>query len=121
MATLLGESRKVLASVMNQFPNGLAVDDDGEWLYWADGQSRTIYRVRTDGSQRETVVENTGHAFGLAQHDSKLYWTEWSNKSLNSVSLRGGVYKQISRITARPFGVTVVHPTRPRCKPSFCV
>ena len=116
MATLSGDARMELVSVMGQFPNGLAIDAAGEWLYWTDGKSGKIHRVQTNGTGRETVVENTGHAFGLAHYNNTLYWTEWSNNSLNSVSLNGGTYSQISKITARPFGVTVVHPNRPHCK-----
>ena len=111
----------MLVSIKGQFPNGLTIDEDGEWIYWTDGHFRTIHRVRTNGSGSERVVENTGHAFGVAHHDNKLYWTEWSNNSLNSVSLQGGVHTQISRIAARPYGVTVVHPGRRRCKPYCCV
>ena len=114
-ATLAGGDRKTVASITGQFPNGLTIDKDGEWVYWTDGNNGVINRVRVDGSGKERVVEHTGHAFGLFQHDSKLYWTEWSNNSLNSISLQGGAYQQISRITARPFDVTVVHPDRPRC------
>ena len=116
MATLSGDSRTELVSVMGQFPNGLAIDAAGEWLYWTDGKLGKIHRVRTNGTGRETVVENTGHAFGLAHYGNILYWTEWSNNSLNSVSLKEGSHSQISTVAARPFGVTVVHPNRPLCK-----
>lgn len=113
--TLAGGDRMELVSVIGQFPNGLTIDKDGDWVYWTDGKEGMISRVHTDGTGRERVVEHTGHAFGLAHHDSKLYWTEWSNNSVNSFSLQGES-RQISRIAARPFDVTVVHPDRPQCK-----
>ena len=43
--TLAGGDHKMVVSITGQFPNGLAIDKDGDWVYWNDGNNGVINRV----------------------------------------------------------------------------
>jgi sugar lactone lactonase YvrE len=76
-----------------RWPNGLAVDEQHEWLYWADAYSSRLERIRLkDGSSRTIVWASPsaghGHPYGLAIHGDWLYWTQLRDEHIQRLDLR---------------------------------
>lgn len=68
------------------WPNGLAIDFDGNYVYWVDAKTDTIEKMKLDGSDREIVMSDHRHPFGLALNKDRIFYSDWQEKSIFSVS-----------------------------------
>ena len=79
------------------WPNGLAIDYEGERLYWADAQLNRIETADLSGRHRVQLVQGASHPFGLTQHGAHLYWTDWQSKSIERVDKATGKQRSVLR------------------------
>jgi sugar lactone lactonase YvrE len=100
-----------------QWPNGIAIDHTNKWLYWTDAQANTIKRMKFDGSAGELVLQRVEQPFGIDFHDDHLYWSQWGDNSLYSVSLSSSSIEDrrpVRMVTnpSRIYGLAYVHQNR---------
>ena len=120
---MLGEDRRELLREAKSWPNSLHIDFESDLLYWGNGHTERIERMQFDGTGRETVMESVGLIFGISLYNHNLYWTEWQNRVLHKQSLVTDKMEELTLpvLTAseeepeKLYGVTVVHPNRPKC------
>ena len=55
-AAMDGTQRSVIVISNLTWPNGLAIDHEGERLYWADGGTKAIEYANLDGKNRTTLI-----------------------------------------------------------------
>ena len=66
-----GASRTVYEANSNddeetdESPFGLYLDTQAKWVYWTDYSQGTVSRIRFDGSDRETLLEDMGEVVGI--------------------------------------------------------
>jgi len=70
------------------WPNGLAIDFEQDFIYWADAKTDTVERMHVDGSGREIVISNLRHPFGLALNSDRIFFSDWQDRAIISVSRR---------------------------------
>ncbi|XP_018026122.2 low-density lipoprotein receptor-related protein 4 [Hyalella azteca] len=78
-----GQNRTVLVDTDVAWPNCLTIDWERNELFWTDAKTNKIEALALDGSKRRTVLKySVPHPYGIAVLDEWLYWTDWSDKSL---------------------------------------
>ncbi|VDN31662.1 unnamed protein product [Gongylonema pulchrum] len=84
-----GSERKQLISRSIHWPNGLALDYANEWLYWCDAYYDKIERVRFNGAERQVILQGRAlnHPYGLAFHETFLFWSEFSESRINRLEV----------------------------------
>ena len=97
------------------WPNGLAIDFDDDYIYWTDAKMDTIERMKLDGSAREIFISNLRHPFGLALNKDRIFFSDWLDRSVYSVSR----YNTSDKVTLRSgivglMGVQVYDPALQR-------
>lgn len=113
-ASMDGTSRTVLHSTGLSNAYGLTIDYDNQVLYWADYSNNRIERSFTNGSNR-LLVTSSGiiDPFGITFYDGRLYWTDWSQNSLYTLTLTAPT--AVTRIIGTgqdPYGIHVVTKER---------
>ena len=68
------------------WPNGLAIEYQEDFLYWADAKTDMIEKMRFDGSQRTVVIARLRHPFGLDVFKDRILFSDWQDKSIYSIS-----------------------------------
>ncbi|CAJ0956712.1 unnamed protein product, partial [Mesorhabditis belari] len=78
-AKLDGSERKTLINRRIQWPNGLSIDFENDFLYWCDAFYAHIERIRLNGSDREIVVASqwVNHPYGLSVYNGFLFWSDF--------------------------------------------
>ena len=111
--TLDGGNKKNLVETDLQWPNGLAVDQVKDRIYWADSKLDVIETVKIDGSDRRTILTtHTIHPFSLAVFEDTLYWSDWETREIVSCNkFNGKNYKVLVKEAGiRPMGIVIAHP-----------
>ena len=111
--TLDGGNKMNLVDEDLQWPNGLAVDQVNDRIYWADSKLDRIETVKIDGSDRRTILTtHTIHPFSLAVFEDTLYWSDWETREIVSCNKYNGKnYKVIVKEAGiRPMGIVIAHP-----------
>jgi hypothetical protein len=75
----------------------LAIDYEGQRLYWADAQLDRIETSDLSGRFRVQLVQGATHPFGLTQLGGFLYWTDWRSKSIERVDKATGKQRSVLR------------------------
>jgi len=85
-----GSNRKAIITKDTDWPNGLALDADGERIYWADARYHVIESAKIDGSDRRAlVVKGLPHPFALTVLEDEIYWTDWHTRSVMAADKTG--------------------------------
>jgi len=92
-----GTWRLAIVTTELGWPNGLAIDYDGQRLYWADAQLDRIETADLSGRYRVQLVQGATHPFGLTQLGAFLYWTDWRSKSIERVDKATGKQRTVLR------------------------
>ena len=74
-----GENMETPIPIPLVSPIGIAVDEKGEKIYWADSDTRKIQRASLDGTNIEEIITvESGYPYYVAVDTSrgKLYWTD---------------------------------------------
>lgn len=105
-----GSSQSTLINLDIGWPNGVAVDELMNRVYWADAQRNTIESVDINGSDRRLLVDDVHHPFGIAVFEDLVYWSDWHNYKLYSCNKFTG--KNLKVILETPFrmnGISLYH------------
>lgn len=92
-----GSNRVAIVTSELGWPNGLAIDYEGQRLYWADAQLDRIETSDLSGRFRVQLVQGATHPFGLTQLGGFLYWTDWRSKSIERVDKATGKQRSVLR------------------------
>jgi hypothetical protein len=92
-----GSHRVAIVTSELGWPNGLAIDYEGQRLYWADAQLDRIETSDLSGRFRVQLVQGATHPFGLTQLGGFLYWTDWRSKSIERVDKATGKQRSVLR------------------------
>ncbi|CAJ0573858.1 unnamed protein product, partial [Mesorhabditis spiculigera] len=78
-AKLDGSQRKELIISRIQWPNGLAIDYENDFLYWCDAFFAHIERVRPNGSDRQLIVSSSwaNHPYGISVFNGFIFWSDF--------------------------------------------
>lgn len=89
--------RKTFISVNIHWPNGLAIDRPAGRLYWNDAKLKTIESIHLDGTDRQTVLKELPHPYGLVIVGSHIYWTDWETEALHRAEKSNGSDRTVIR------------------------
>ncbi|XP_078695204.1 low-density lipoprotein receptor-related protein 2-like [Branchiostoma floridae x Branchiostoma belcheri] len=105
-AAMDGTGRTALVTSELLWPNGLTIDKSAQRLYWCDGRTYKIESSDLNGYNRQQFYSNFGvHLFGIAVHDTHIYWTAWSPAVVVRSSKTTGVHETIGTGLNRPAGI----------------
>ncbi|KAK2142820.1 hypothetical protein LSH36_910g01030 [Paralvinella palmiformis] len=72
------------------WPNGLAIDDLHERLFWTDGRLHGVFSVDLYGNNFQMLIQQAlwlPHPYSVAVYKDYVYWTDWSRKAILRTSL----------------------------------
>ncbi|KAM9468136.1 low-density lipoprotein receptor-related protein 6 [Clarias gariepinus] len=70
--------------------NGLTIDYAERRLYWTDLDTTLIESSNMLGREREVIADDLPHPFGLTQYQDYIYWTDWSQRSIERANKTSG-------------------------------
>ncbi len=100
------------ATTLN-FPDGLAIDSAGGFLYWTEVFGKRIARSDLNGGNVQTLV-TTQSEFGISDvvldvPAGLMYWTEPLGQLIRRANLDGSNVQTVLTLTERPFGLSLDH------------
>uniref|UniRef100_A0A7E4V9X2 EGF-like domain-containing protein n=1 Tax=Panagrellus redivivus TaxID=6233 RepID=A0A7E4V9X2_PANRE len=125
------DHRRIITSEIKT-PNAIAIDFASRKLYWTDARLDKIERCDLDGSDRETVLENTNkstnaldypaHPFSLAVYGDHLYYSDWLHRAVLMVDKYEGSDTIIikGKMTEQPMGLAIFASDAPTCGDDAC-
>lgn len=118
-ARLDGTERKVFINNGIQFPNGLALDESEQKLYWAGkdaNQYGIIEAVSLDGLNRTVIFYRSGyHPFSLDIFQDFVYWSDWEKRAVLRLNKsEGGGDEVIVGDLNKPMGLKILHRRKER-------
>ncbi|XP_054269003.1 low-density lipoprotein receptor-related protein 4 [Macrosteles quadrilineatus] len=96
-----GTLRKTFISEDIHWPNGLAIDRPADRLYWTDAKKKTIESIHLDGSDRQIILGDLPHPYGLVIVGSHIYWTDWETEALHRADKNNGSDRTVIRSDLR--------------------
>ncbi|KAK5896343.1 hypothetical protein CgunFtcFv8_009955 [Champsocephalus gunnari] len=88
-AAMDGTGRLTLVSDVGR-ANGLTIDYAERRLYWTDLDTTLIESSNMLGEEREVIADDLPHPFGLTQYQDYIYWTDWSQRSIERANKTSG-------------------------------
>ncbi|KAE8613421.1 hypothetical protein XENTR_v10007716 [Xenopus tropicalis] len=70
--------------------NGLTIDYAERRLYWTDLDTNLIESSNMLGLDRVVIADDLPHPFGLTQYQDYIYWTDWSQRSIERANKTSG-------------------------------
>ncbi|XP_059222428.1 putative vitellogenin receptor isoform X2 [Stomoxys calcitrans] len=120
-ASMDGTNSKRLVTDKIHWPNGVALDVHSERIYWVDAKLATIESVRSDGTDRRTVLEDIlKHPYGLAIFEEKLFWSDWGTKSVHSCNKFTGKDHKIITKDRTIYALHIYHSAKQPKIPHAC-
>uniref|UniRef100_F7CLL4 Low-density lipoprotein receptor-related protein 2 n=1 Tax=Monodelphis domestica TaxID=13616 RepID=F7CLL4_MONDO len=121
-ATLGGNFRIHIVNTSLVWPNGLTLDYDEDWLYWADANLQKIERSSLTGTNREVIVSTAIHPFAMTVYDQHIYWTDLSTRTIYRANKYDGSEQtvMITNLLLRPMDIHVLVKSRQRQCPNPC-
>ena len=108
-----GSYKKDLVKEGLIWPNGLAVDEVLDRIYWSDAKKDTIESIHMDGTGRMVILDTVAkHPFSMAVFEDSLYWSDWEMQEIVSCNkFTGKNFKTLVKEAGiRPMGITIAHP-----------
>lgn len=75
--------------------NGLTIDCVDNRLYWTDLDTCMIESTNMQGLQREIIIDDLPHPFGLTQYRDFIYWTDFNLRSIERADKRTGLNRTV--------------------------
>lgn len=125
-ASMDGSNARPLVTAKIQWPNGIALDMYNDRVYWVDAKFATIESVRSDGTDRRTVLEDIlKHPYGLAIFEDSIYWSDWDTKSIHSCNKFTGKDHKVVTKDRTIYAVHIYHSSKQKiiahaCERSRC-
>ncbi|XP_027721928.1 low-density lipoprotein receptor-related protein 2 isoform X3 [Vombatus ursinus] len=121
-ATLGGNFRIHIVNTSLVWPNGLTLDYDEDWLYWADANLQKIERSSLTGANREVIISTAIHPFAMTVYDQHIYWTDWNTRTIYRANKYDGSEQivMIMNLPLRPMDIHVLVKSRQRQCPNPC-
>nr|XP_061809166.1 low-density lipoprotein receptor-related protein 6-like isoform X5 [Nerophis lumbriciformis] len=88
-AAMDGSGRVTLVADVGR-ANGLTIDYAERRLYWTDLDTTLIESSDMLGLDREVIADDLPHPFGLTQYQDYIYWTDWSQRSIERANKSSG-------------------------------
>ncbi|TRY82715.1 hypothetical protein DNTS_018776 [Danionella cerebrum] len=88
-AAMDGSGRVTLVQNVGR-ANGLTIDYSERRLYWTDLDTTLIESSNMLGEEREVIADDLPHPFGLTQFQDHIYWTDWSQRSIERAHKSSG-------------------------------
>ncbi|XP_032691228.1 vitellogenin receptor-like isoform X2 [Odontomachus brunneus] len=127
MAGMDGTNNRFFVTENITWPKSVTIDYPNNRLYWVDAKRAVVESIRLDGTDRRIVLnEFIQHPFSLAVFENKLYWSDWTEKTIQSCNkFTGKDWKIITRSSNIPYGIHIDHlALKPRahnpCNPNPC-
>jgi len=115
-----GSGRREIVKTDIKWPNGIAVDETTNRLYWADAERNTIESATVDGADRRLIIEDVHHPFGVAVFEDRLFWSDWREFSIYSCNkFTGNNLQSVLVAHSRINGLSVMH-SLPNLAPTPC-
>ena len=106
-----------------RWPNGIAIDQIADRVYWSDAHFDVLESIKIDGTDRRVILKDVDkHPFGLAVFEDTLYWSDWSGQELISCNKYTGKNRRsiIKEPKVKIMGITVSHPSLFKSVVNFC-
>jgi len=119
-----GTGRASLVTEHLGWPNGLAVDEPADRVYWSDARRDVLESCDMEGGDRRLVLDTViKHPFSLAVFEDRLFWSDWENKDIVSCNKFTGkeMVVHVKEVGVQPFGITVTNPIMTQNYTSPCV
>src|ERR1043166_9219771 len=82
-----GSGASSLVTSQLSWPNGMAVDDNGEGLiYIADAKLNKVEVLTMDGSKRKVMEGVVRHPFAMTVFEQSIYWSELHEREVRRCS-----------------------------------
>lgn len=79
------------------WPNGLAIDRYQKRIYWTDAKMKCIDSSDYDGNNRQKMISDLPHPYGITVSAQYIYWTDWKTTALHRLDKRNISAQQIVR------------------------
>ncbi|XP_029461540.1 low-density lipoprotein receptor-related protein 2 isoform X2 [Rhinatrema bivittatum] len=96
-AEMDGSNAVVLVTSNLDHVEFITIDIKDQKLYWAVTSTGMIERANVDGTNRVTVVNHLSHPWGIAVHDTFLYYTDRDYEVIERVDKSTGANKVVLR------------------------
>ncbi|ELU01251.1 hypothetical protein CAPTEDRAFT_42452, partial [Capitella teleta] len=89
-SALDGTHRMTLFSKVGRV-NGLTIDFSEDRLFWTNLDNKVIESASLQGNDRQQIIHNLPHPFGLTQYEDFIFWTDWQDKSIERANKSNGL------------------------------
>jgi DNA-binding beta-propeller fold protein YncE len=92
-------------------PSGIALDVEGQKIYWTDAGTGVIQRANLNGTNIETIVANLDSPWDIALDvtNGKMYWADTFN--IGKANFDGTGMETLISELSRPSGLTLIEQT----------
>lgn len=85
-ANMDGTGRRILVKGGGLiWPNGLAVDQQTDEIFWADSMTDTIECAYLNGTNRRVLLKQLHHPYGIDVFNGYIYWSDWTTRDIKKV------------------------------------
>ena len=111
-----GSDRKEIITTEIVWPNGVAVDDSSNRVYWSDAKLNRIESCQFDGSDRKVLQATVNHPHALDVFENLVFWADPVDHEVFSCNKFTGKNQQIimKESSLTPTGLYVHHPSKQR-------
>ncbi len=109
-----GSEQKKLITTEVVWPNGIAVDETIQRIFWTDAKLDRIESSRTDGFDRRVLPVKVTHPYAIDVFENMVYWCDPIEHQVLSANKFTGKNHQVLIKTASsiPTGIHVHHPLK---------
>ena len=108
-----GSHRKTIVDGASMgWPNGLTIDYSTSKLYWIDARHDHMMKVNFDGSEKEKVLDDLAHPFGLDVYNGFAYWSDWQDMAIYRIHVNETSSKNKERLLSNVGGLMEIRTYR---------
>lgn len=113
-ANMDGSKQMAIVTERIHWPNGIALDMHNYGrVYWVDAKIGIMESVLPDGTDRRTVLGDIlKHPYGLAIFEEKIYWSDWTTKSVHSCNKFTGKDHKVIAKDRTIYSVHIYHSAK---------
>ena len=117
-----GSKRANIITTDIVWPNGLAVDETIQRIFWGDAKLNRIESSRIDGTDRKILPVAVTHPYALDVFENKIFWCDPIEHEVLSVDKLTGKDRKvlIKEASLTPTGIHVHHPSKQINIPNPC-